>query len=64
MQFIKNYSGYGEELAKGVLNNVFEKFLCLIIVSSNWAFIAGSSKHGKTLRASLGSNCVIAKLNL
>ena len=34
---------------------------CLIIVTVNVAFIAGSSKHGKADRASVGSNNVAAK---
>jgi len=32
----------------------------LVMLIWNLAFSAGSSKHGKALRASVGSNCVVA----
>lgn len=58
------YSGYCVVFWIGVLNSELVKFLCRIISSWKRAFKAGSSIHGKARRASLGSNCVIAKLNL
>lgn len=36
-------------------------FLSLMIVTENFAFMAGSSKHGKAARANVGSNNVAAK---
>jgi hypothetical protein len=39
-----------------MLNKLLEKFLLLIIDNLNSAFIAGSSKQGKALLASVGSN--------
>ena len=36
-------------------------FPSLIMVTENFAFMAGSSKHGKALRANVGSNKVAAK---
>lgn len=36
-------------------------FPSLMIVTENFAFMAGSSKHGKAARANVGSNNVAAK---
>ena len=36
-------------------------FPSLMMVTENFAFMAGSSKHGKAARANVGSNNVAAK---
>lgn len=60
---LNTYSGCCIVLLSGVLNKVFEKFLCLIIVNSNWALNIGSSKHGIAFLASIAWNWVVARLN-
>ena len=57
------YSSKSSMSIWGVLKSALVKFLCLISVKSNLAFIAGSSKHGNARLASVGSKSVVARLN-
>ena len=58
------YVGWTVVFINGALKSELVKFLCLIIVSWNLAFKAGSSKHGKARLASTGSKCVDARLKI
>jgi hypothetical protein len=57
--YLSSPNTYSFEDSKSILLIDF-KFLDLLMLIWKIAFNPGSSKHGKALRASVGSNCVAA----